>query len=55
MMRKGKKPEVMYADIGGMDVQKQEVQEAVELPLTQVYIHIYIYINSRFDKPRSVV
>lgn len=23
-----------YADIGGMDIQKQEMREAVELPLT---------------------
>lgn len=25
---------VSYADIGGLDMQKQEVREAVELPLT---------------------
>ena len=28
------KPDVGYSDIGGMDIQKQEVREAVELPLT---------------------
>merc|ERR1712216_794009 len=28
------KPDVKYSDIGGNDVQKQEVREAVELPLT---------------------
>ena len=28
------KPEVDYADIGGLDLQKQEIREAVELPLT---------------------
>lgn len=28
------KPDVSYADIGGMDIQKQEMREAVELPLT---------------------
>jgi len=25
---------VDYADIGGLDLQKQEIREAVELPLT---------------------
>ena len=30
----GEKPDVSYADIGGMDIQKQEIREAVELPLT---------------------
>jgi ATP-dependent 26S proteasome regulatory subunit len=29
------KPDVSYSDIGGMDIQKQEMREAVELPLTQ--------------------
>ena len=28
------KPDVKYSDIGGMDIQKQEIREAVELPLT---------------------
>merc|ERR1712176_1722812 len=28
------KPDVTYNDVGGMDVQKQEIKEAVELPLT---------------------
>lgn len=28
------KPDVTYADIGGLDLQKQEVREAIELPLT---------------------
>ena len=28
------KPDVTYQDIGGLDVQKQEIREAVELPLT---------------------
>lgn len=34
MLRSDEKPEVSYADIGGLDMQKQEVREAVELPLT---------------------
>lgn len=34
MLRPDEKPEVSYMDIGGLDIQKQEVREAVELPLT---------------------
>ncbi|KAK1939564.1 putative 26s proteasome aaa-ATPase subunit Rpt3 [Babesia divergens] len=34
MMQLSDKPDVSYADIGGLDAQKQEVREAVELPLT---------------------
>lgn len=33
------KPDVMYSDIGGMDIQKQEVREAVELPLTHFELY----------------
>lgn len=42
------KPDVMYADIGGMDIQKQEVREAVELPLT----HFELYKQVRPHKYR---
>ncbi|EDO06447.1 putative 26s proteasome aaa-ATPase subunit Rpt3 [Babesia bovis T2Bo] len=34
MMQISDRPDVSYADIGGLDAQKQEVREAVELPLT---------------------
>jgi hypothetical protein len=34
MMGADEKPDVSYADIGGSDIQKQEIREAVELPLT---------------------
>jgi 26S proteasome regulatory subunit T3 len=34
MMRMTEKPDVTYSDVGGLDVQKQEIKEAVELPLT---------------------
>lgn len=39
------KPDVMYADIGGMDIQKQEVREAVELPLT--HFELYKQVRGR--------
>jgi 26S proteasome regulatory subunit T3 len=45
------KPDVTYADIGGMDVQKQEVREAVELPLT----HFDLYRQIGIDPPRGVL
>ena len=34
MLQPDEKPDVSYSDIGGMDMQKQEMKEAVELPLT---------------------
>mmetsp|Transcript_71697 Transcript_71697/g.202734 ORF Transcript_71697/g.202734 Transcript_71697/m.202734 type:complete len:234 (+) Transcript_71697:321-1022(+) len=45
------KPDVKYSDIGGMDIQKQEVREAVELPLTQFQLYKQIGI----DPPRGVL
>jgi 26S proteasome regulatory subunit T3 len=35
MLGVDEKPDVTYADVGGLDMQKQEIREAVELPLTQ--------------------
>lgn len=34
MLGDHEKPDVTYADIGGNDIQKQEIREAVELPLS---------------------
>ncbi|OQR82563.1 26S protease regulatory subunit 6B [Achlya hypogyna] len=45
------RPDVSYSDIGGMDVQKQEVREAVELPLT----HFDLYKQIGVDPPRGVL
>jgi 26S proteasome regulatory subunit T3 len=33
MMKMTEKPDVVFNDIGGLDIQKQEVKEAIELPL----------------------
>lgn len=41
----------MYADIGGMDIQKQEVREAVELPLT----HFELYKQVRVERELRTV
>ena len=51
MMKMTEKPDVTYADIGGMDIQKQEIKEAIELPLT----HPELYVRSDIDPPRGVL
>eukprot|EP00593_Proboscia_inermis_P002618 CAMPEP_0171297370 /NCGR_PEP_ID=MMETSP0816-20121228/6130_1 /TAXON_ID=420281 /ORGANISM="Proboscia inermis, Strain CCAP1064/1" /LENGTH=403 /DNA_ID=CAMNT_0011771613 /DNA_START=103 /DNA_END=1314 /DNA_ORIENTATION=- len=45
------KPDVSYRDIGGLDMQKQEVREAIELPLVQHHLYTQIGI----DPPRGVL
>ncbi|CAN0233005.1 unnamed protein product [Ascophyllum nodosum] len=45
------KPDVTYHDIGGLDMQKQEIKEAVELPLT----HFELYKQIGIDPPRGVL
>jgi 26S proteasome regulatory subunit T3 len=45
------KPDVSYDDIGGLDIQKQELKEAVELPLT----HAHLYEQIGIDPPRGVL
>mmetsp|Transcript_49229 Transcript_49229/g.73397 ORF Transcript_49229/g.73397 Transcript_49229/m.73397 type:complete len:415 (-) Transcript_49229:92-1336(-) len=45
------KPDVSYKEIGGMDMQKQEVREAIELPLVQHHLYQQIGI----DPPRGVL
>ncbi|VEL26801.1 unnamed protein product [Protopolystoma xenopodis] len=51
MLQPDEKPDVSYGDIGGMDLQKQEVREAVELPLT----HFELYKQIGIDPPRGVL
>jgi 26S proteasome regulatory subunit T3 len=51
MTKVTEKPDVSYQDIGGMDIQKQEIREAVELPLTQPELYQQIGI----DPPRGVL
>lgn len=45
------KPNVKYSDIGGLDVQKQEIRETVELPILQAELYKAIGI----DPPRGVL
>ena len=51
MVTAEEKPEETYSDIGGLDIQKQEVREAVELPLT----HFDLYKQIGIDPPRGVL
>lgn len=48
MLGDGEKPDVTYADIGGNDIQKQEIREAVELPLSNpgLYAQVCIVCSS---------
>jgi len=51
MMQVTEKPDVSYQDIGGCDIQKQEMKEAVELPLLSPELYQQIGI----DPPRGVL
>mmetsp|Transcript_63338 Transcript_63338/g.125210 ORF Transcript_63338/g.125210 Transcript_63338/m.125210 type:complete len:415 (-) Transcript_63338:224-1468(-) len=51
MLGADEKPNVSYSDIGGCDQQKQEIREAVELPLT----HHELYTQIGIDPPRGVL
>ncbi|KAJ3146513.1 26S proteasome regulatory subunit 6B [Geranomyces variabilis] len=51
MLSDQEKPDVTYQDIGGLDIQKQEIREAVELPLT----HFDLYRQIGIDPPRGVL
>lgn len=51
MLGQHEKPTETYADVGGLDMQKQEIREAVELPLVQFDLYKQIGI----DPPRGVL
>merc|ERR1711934_199413 len=51
LLSDAEKPDVTYNEIGGMDIQKQEIKEAVELPLT----HGDLYRQIGIDPPRGVL
>lgn len=51
MLGADEKPDVSYQEVGGMDSQKQEIREAVELPLT----HFDLYKKIGIDPPRGVL
>eukprot|EP01116_Phalansterium_solitarium_P001396 TRINITY_DN1119_c0_g1_i2.p1 TRINITY_DN1119_c0_g1~~TRINITY_DN1119_c0_g1_i2.p1 ORF type:complete len:420 (+),score=89.26 TRINITY_DN1119_c0_g1_i2:124-1383(+) len=51
LLGENEKPPESYTSIGGYDVQKQEMREAVELPLT----HFDLYKQIGIDPPRGVL
>ena len=51
MMKMTEKPDVSYNDVGGLDIQKQEIREAIELPL----VHPELYSQIGIDPPRGVL
>jgi len=51
LLSANEKPDVGYTDVGGLDIQKQEIREAVELPLT----HFDLYKQIGIDPPRGVL
>ena len=51
LMKMTEKPDVGYQDVGGLELQKQEIREAVELPLT----HPELYQQIGIDPPRGVL
>lgn len=50
-MASTERPDTTYADVGGMDIQKQEIKEAIELPLLQQELYSQIGI----DPPSGVL
>ena len=55
MLGAHEKPDVTYADVGGLDMQKQEIREAVELPLTHFDLYKQIGAYSFFSVPRELL
>jgi len=51
ILQSDEKPDVSYNDVGGCDMQKQEIREAVELPLT----HPDLYAQIGIDPPSGVL
>ena len=51
MLGAHEKPDVTYADVGGLDMQKQEIREAVELPLTHFDLYKQIGMALARNKP----
>ncbi|KAL6062824.1 26S proteasome regulatory subunit 6B [Balamuthia mandrillaris] len=51
LMTADQRPNITYSMIGGLDIQKQEIREAVELPLT----HFELYKQIGIDPPRGVL
>lgn len=51
MLAEEGKPTITYADVGGLDLQKQEIRETVELPIKE----LELYKGIGIDPPRGVL
>jgi len=49
VLSSSERPDVTYQDVGGLDLQKQEIREAVELPLThpELYSQVFTITGTR--------
>lgn len=54
MLGVDEKPDVTYADVGGLDMQKQEIREAVELPLTHFDLYKQIGMVTNLDEANGI-
>lgn len=55
MLGAHEKPDVTYADVGGLDMQKQEIREAVELPLTHFDLYRQIGMSTQCPSVNGVL
>ena len=55
MLSADEKPDIAYSDIGGLDTQKQEVREAVKLPLTHYELYKQIILSRNTDIRNSII
>jgi 26S proteasome regulatory subunit T3 len=53
-MQMTEKPDVSYDDIGGLDMQKQEVREAVELPLSHPELYTQVRRRRRWSRKKGL-
>ncbi|CEF66325.1 RE01104p [Strongyloides ratti] len=51
LLKTTEKPNVSYSDVGGLEIQKQEIREAIELPMT----HGYLFQQIGIEEPKGVM
>uniref|UniRef100_A0A0K0F6S4 Probable 26S protease regulatory subunit 6B (inferred by orthology to a C. elegans protein) n=1 Tax=Strongyloides venezuelensis TaxID=75913 RepID=A0A0K0F6S4_STRVS len=51
LLKATEKPDVSYGDVGGLEVQKQEIREAIELPIS----HGYLFKQIGIEEPKGVM
>uniref|UniRef100_A0A0N4ZER1 AAA domain-containing protein n=1 Tax=Parastrongyloides trichosuri TaxID=131310 RepID=A0A0N4ZER1_PARTI len=51
LLKPTEKPDVSYGDLGGLEMQKQEIKEAIELPIS----HGYLFKQIGIEEPKGVM